>query len=119
MALFRSLGMDTSESEEAEYDPRHLSSPQVFLLSMLVFLAISGFVAAILNRQIASAFYTNPGLNGLILGVLFVGIAYTFLQALSIGPAASWLRRFQSADPQEKLPAPPAMIAPMASMSVS
>ena len=62
---------------------------------MLVFLAIAAFVAAILWRQIGRAFQTNPGLNGLILGVLVVGIGLAFLQvnilvmALAIGAATT------------------------------
>ena len=79
MELFKSADTDGLGSA-AEYDPQKLSSPQVFLLSMLVFLAIAGFVAAILYRQISSAFTTNPGLNGLILGVLAVGILLAFVQ---------------------------------------
>ncbi len=56
------------------YDPHRLSSPSVHLLTMAIFLIIVGFLAAILYRQISSAFATNPGLNGLIFGVLAVGI---------------------------------------------
>ena len=66
------------------YDPDHLSSPQVFLLSMLVFLAISAFVIAILYRQVSAAFVNNPGLNGLIVGVLAVGILLSFLQVVRL-----------------------------------
>ena len=51
-------------------DPYKLSSPLVFFWSMMIFLILSGFVAAILYRQIQTAFLANPGLNGLILGVL-------------------------------------------------
>ena len=55
MALFKSADTDGLGSAAAEYDPHTLSSPQVFLLSMLVFLAIAAFVAAILYRQISDA----------------------------------------------------------------
>ena len=41
-----------------------------FFWTMVIFLIIVGFVAAILFRQAQSAFISNPGLNGLILGVL-------------------------------------------------
>ena len=69
MAFFKTFGSDIAIGE-SDYDPQKLSSPQVFLLSMVVFLAIVGFIAAILYRQISHAFVTNPGLNGLIIGVL-------------------------------------------------
>lgn len=83
------------EDDGAGYDPGRLSSPQVFLLSMLIFLAISGFVAAILYRQIASAFQANPGLNGLILGVLAVGILLSFLQVIRLFREVRWVNSLQ------------------------
>ena len=51
-----------------------LSSPMPFLWTMVLFLVIVGFIAAILFRQAQTAFMHNPGLNGLILGVLGIGI---------------------------------------------
>ena len=48
-----------------EFDPHKLSNPGVFLLTMIIFLIIVAFLAAILYRQIMAAFVTNPGLNGL------------------------------------------------------
>ena len=75
MAFFKTFGSDIAIGE-SDYDPQKLSSPQVFLLSMVVFLAIVGFIAAILYRQISHAFVTNPGLNGLIIGVLAIGILH-------------------------------------------
>ena len=41
MALFKAFGSDVAIGESG-YDPHKLSSPQVFLLSMLIFLAIVG-----------------------------------------------------------------------------
>ena len=73
MGILRSIGL-VGSSDVMEYDPHRLSSPQVFVLSMLVFLAIVAFIAAILTRQISSAFASNPGLNGLILAG---GIVYS------------------------------------------
>ena len=35
---------------------------------------LAGFVAFILYRQIWAAFLANPGLNALIIGVMFIGI---------------------------------------------
>jgi len=96
-------------TDEVEYDPRNLSSPQVFLLSMLIFLAISGFIAAILYRQISSAFQTNPGLNGLILGVLFVGIVLAFLQVIRLFREVRWVNSFRVGGMSRD----PVLLAPM------
>ena len=108
MAFIRSLGAD-GLTEDAEYDPRNLSSPQVFLLSMLVFLAISGFVAAILYRQISAAFTTNPGLNGLILGVLAVGILLVFTQVVRLFREVRWVNSFRAGSEVTE----PVLLAPM------
>lgn len=108
MAILGTLGAD-GLGEEGEYDPRNLSSPQVFLLSMLIFLAITGFVAAILYRQISSAFQTNPGLNGLILGVLCVGILLAFGQVLRLFREVRWVNSFRAGAAARD----PVLLAPM------
>lgn len=108
MALLRSLGAE-SMTGQAAYDPRKLSSPQVFLLSMLIFLAIAGFVAAILYRQISSAFATNPGLNGLIIGVLAVGILLAFLQVIRLFREVRWVNSFRAGSETTE----PVLLAPM------
>ncbi len=108
MALLRSLGAD-SLVEDTEYDPRKLSSPQVFLLSMLIFLAICGFIAAILYRQISSAFQANPGLNGLILGVLGVGVLLAFAQVVRLFREVRWVNHFRAGTQSRD----PVLLAPM------
>jgi hypothetical protein len=108
MAFLKSLGADDLVADE-EYDPRNLSSPQVFLFSMLIFLAIAGFVAAILYRQISSAFQTNPGLNGLIIGVLMVGIILAFGQVLRLFREVRWVNSFRAGHSAKD----PVLLAPM------
>jgi hypothetical protein len=54
-------------------DHRLLTSPRIFLVGMAAFLILVGFVALILYKQILLAFSANPGLNGLIIGVLTIG----------------------------------------------
>ena len=106
MALFKSPDLDGLGSA---YDPQRLSSPQVFLLSMLVFLAIVGFVAAILYRQISAAFTTNPGLNGLILGVLTVGVLMAFSQVIRLFREVRWVNSFRAGAETTE----PVLLAPM------
>ncbi|BCH22407.1 flagellar motor protein MotA [Mesorhizobium sp. L-8-10] len=108
MALFRTFGSDVSIGESG-YDPHKLSSPQVFLLSMLVFLAIAGFITAILYRQISAAFATNPGLNGLIIGVLVVGILLAFLQVIRLFREVRWVNSFRAGSETTE----PVLLAPM------
>jgi hypothetical protein len=108
MAWFRTLA-EEGLTGSAEYDPHKLSSPQVFLLSMLIFLAIAGFVAAILYRQISSAFSTNPGLNGLILGVLAVGVLLVFSQVVRLFREVRWINHFRAGTDAGN----PVLLAPM------
>ncbi len=57
-----------------DLDPFKLSSPRIFLVRMMVFLILCTLVVVVLNKQIWAAFLANPGLNALIVGVLFIGI---------------------------------------------
>ncbi|WP_274423270.1 MotA/TolQ/ExbB proton channel family protein [Chelativorans sp. YIM 93263] len=107
MALLKSLG--TNGTSDEGYDPRSLSSPHVFLYSMLVFLAISGFVAAILYRQISAAFQSNPGLNGLIIGVLAIGILLAFAQVVRLFREVRWVNSFLAGTEATH----PVLLAPM------
>ncbi len=68
-----------------------ISSPRIFLLRILVFLALAGFLALILYQQIKIAFFANPGLNGLILFVLFIGILLGIRQVVRLFPEIHWV----------------------------
>ena len=107
MALPKSVEADDIAVER--FDPRRLSSPHVFLYSMLIFLAISGFVAAILYRQISTAFQSNPGLNGLILGVLAVGVLLAMGQVIRLFREVRWVNSFLAGTEASE----PVLLAPM------
>ncbi|MGB7433576.1 MAG: flagellar motor protein MotA [Ahrensia sp.] len=97
-------------------DLNRLSNPQVFLISMVIFLAIVGFLAAILYRQISTAFFTNPGLNGLILGVLVVGAVLVFVQVISLFREVRWVNSFKSGQSEGIAQRDPVLLAPMRAM---
>ena len=69
-----------------KYDPNKLSSPRIFLVRMLVFLVLCTLVGVVLYRQILGAFMANPGLNGLIIGVLVIGILLSDLALAALDP---------------------------------
>ena len=96
-----------------QYDPHKLSNPGVFLLSMILFLIITGFLASVLYRQILEAFQTNPGLNGLILGVLVVGILLSLIQVIRLIPEVRWVNSFRLGNPDLETNRGPTMLAPM------
>jgi hypothetical protein len=99
------------------YDPDRLSSPQVFVASMVIFLAITAFVAAILYRQISTAFSANPGLNALIIGVLIIGILLAFLQVLRLFREVAWVNSVRSGDSADS-GSEPVLLAPMKALFV-
>ena len=92
------------------------TGPWQYIIWMALFTGLVGALALFLREPLEEAFRANMAINGLIVGVLIVGVTYTFAQALAIGPAARWLVRFRSSEHPDSLPTPPSMIAPMASM---
>ena len=99
-----------------DVDPFKLSSPRIFLLRMLVFLILCGLLAFILYKQVLLAFMANPGLNGLILGVLLLGILLSFRQVLRLFREVHWVNGFRLADPGIAVERPPVLLAPMAAI---
>ena len=99
------------------YDPERLSSPQVFVASMVIFLAITAFVAAILYRQISKAFSANPGLNALIVGVLTIGVLLAFLQVLRLFREVAWVNSVRAGSGGGNS-AEPVLLAPMKALFV-
>ncbi len=92
-----------------------LSSPRIYLVRMGVFLILVGFVAFILYRQLFAAFMGNPGLNGLILGVLLVGIVLAIRQVSRLFREIRWVNHVSGAD-SRMLARPPVLLAPMAAV---
>jgi hypothetical protein len=101
--------------KDSELDPFRLSSPRIFLIRMLVFLILLGLLAYILNEKIQQAFMANPGLNGLIIGVLLIGIIFSFRQVLRLFPEIAWVNGFRVGDPGHAR-RPPVLLAPMAAI---
>jgi len=99
-----------------KFDPHKLSSPRIFLVRMLVFLVLCGLIALIMYRQILGAFMSNPGLNGLILGVLVIGILLAFRQVIRLFSEVAWVNNFRLADPGIAVDRPPVLLAPMAAI---
>jgi hypothetical protein len=99
-----------------DLDPFKLSSPRIFLVRMLVFLILCALVVVVLYKQIWAAFLANPGLNGLIVGVLLIGILLAFRQVIRLFPEVNWVNGFRLADPGLAVERPPVLLAPMAAI---
>jgi hypothetical protein len=99
-----------------ELDPFKLSSPRIFLVRMLVFLILCALVLVVLYKQIVFAFMANPGLNGLIVAALFIGILLAFRQVIRLFLEVNWVNSFRLADPGLAVERPPVLLAPMAAL---
>jgi len=93
-----------------------LGSPRIFLVRMLVFLILCALIGFVLQRQILNAFMANPWLNGLIVGVLFIGIILSFHRVIRLFPEVAWVNSFRRADPGLALAREPTLLAPMAAI---
>src|ERR1700728_4270849 len=93
-----------------------LSSPRIFLIRMLVFLILCGLIAFVLQHQILNAFMANPWLNGLIVGVLLIGIVLSFHRVIRLFPEVAWVNGFRRADPGLAVSREPVLLAPMAAI---
>jgi hypothetical protein len=93
-----------------------VSSPRIYLLRMVVFLVLVALLAVLLYRQIWSAFLANPGLNGVILGALLVGIIMALRQVVRLFPEVRWVNTFRLADPGLTVNRSPVLLAPMAAL---
>lgn len=96
--------------------------PGRYILNMLLFLIAVGAVVYYLSpwspqpsTLLIDAFNANQALNGLILGVLLIGIIFHLRQAGVVDPAVRWVESFrETVDPRRaRLPRPPSLISAM------
>lgn len=97
-----------------------MSGQRPFLIRMSVFLVfVIGVVVALIGT-LAAAFFANPVLNGVILGVLIIGIVYNFRQVLLLKPDTAWLEAVRNEDVPGTVPGMvprnPRLLAPLATM---
>jgi hypothetical protein len=90
-----------------------------FLIRMVLFLALVIALAVMLGRELVNAFMGNPGVNGVILGILVAGVIYIFREVLSLDPEMDWIESFQSdqaGNPSAARHPAPRLLGPMARM---
>ncbi|MCO4055669.1 MAG: flagellar motor protein MotA [Bosea sp.] len=78
------MSLTTTPDNVAPAVEQRISRPIRYMVRMAVFLGLVGFGAFILQRPIMSAFMANPGLNGLIIGCLAVGIVVAWREMLRL-----------------------------------
>jgi hypothetical protein len=82
---------------------------------MTVFLVAVTVLCGALFQPLYHAFMTNAPLNGLIIGVLVLGIIYNFRQVLMLYPEVAWIENFRATSAPLS-DASPKLLAPMATM---
>ena len=93
-----------------------MTSPRSYLMRMTIFVVAVMAVVAVLWPQLQKAFTANPALNGLIIGVLVLGIAYIFHQVFALHREVNWIDSFRAGRTGISVQAAPRLLAPMAAM---
>ena len=96
-----------------DIDQAKLPSPRIFLIRMLVFVILCALIGFVLQRQIIQAFFANPWLNALIIGVLCIGTVLSFHQVIRLFAEVSWVNGYRQADPALAAKRAPKLLAPM------
>lgn len=91
-----------------------MTRPQRFLVRMILFLSVAGGFIAFLHQPLSAAFMANPAINGLITGILLLGVIYNFRQVIRLNPEVDWIESFRQNRPPQG--SPPKLLAPMATM---
>ena len=93
-----------------------MTSPRNYLTRMVLFLLAVAAVAGALYQPLLRAFQANPALNGLIVGVLVLGIAYSFRQVMTLRREVNWIVNVRTGRPGISVQAAPRLLAPLAAI---
>jgi hypothetical protein len=93
-----------------------MTKPTTYLIRMAVFLLLVAVAVGLLSPALWGIFWHNPGLNGLILLVLAVGVAWNLRQVLRLAPEVDWLEHYRAGSDQLTRPPETRLLAPMARM---
>jgi len=91
-----------------------MSNPRHSLFWMFVYLAIVAAICALLYVPLQSAFLANWGFNGLIIGVLLVGVAINFRQVMMLSGENHWIKLFRTGETGISLEQEPRLLKPLA-----
>jgi hypothetical protein len=100
----------------AAYDPLSLTRPTRYLVRMLVFLVLVGFLALILSADMRRAFLANPGLNGLIAACLAIGILLSLWQVIRLFREVRWVNRLRAGKTDAAIEETPRLLSPIATL---
>lgn len=96
-----------------------MTDPRRYLTRQVLFVLLVGLLvwALYVTGPLYDAFLANPALNGLIAGMLVIGIFYTLRQVQRLRPEVTWLESYRRTEnglaPTAR---PPVLLGPMATM---
>ncbi|MFQ5765956.1 MAG: flagellar motor protein MotA, partial [Rhodospirillales bacterium] len=93
-----------------------MTQPRKYLFRMIVFVIAVVALCGVLFGPLRDAFLANAPLNGLILGVLVLGIIYNFRQVAMLYPEVAWIETFRHNTAPLSEARSPRLLAPMATM---
>lgn len=93
-----------------------IPKPHSPILWMVLFLAVIAALGFFLYTPLRAAFMANPAFNGLILGVLLIGILVNFRQVFSLYGEVAWIEEFRRKDPERPMQNTTRLLAPMGRM---
>ncbi|RAH98706.1 flagellar motor protein MotA [Acuticoccus sediminis] len=94
-------------------DPYKLSTPQVYLWRMVLFVILVAFLIFMQFETVTEAFMANPVLNGLIIAVGVLGILLSVVMVTRLFREIAWVNRFRTGQPARRQPV---LLAPMATL---
>ena len=97
-----------------DFSSQPLTRPWIFIVRMMVFIILGGFLTFILYRSIIQAFNANPPLNALIIGVLGMGIVFAFMKVFRLFREIQWANAFLESDSGIVIERQPVLLLPMA-----
>jgi len=95
---------------------QRVTQPTRFLTRMAFFLVVGTATVALLYPELQAAFVANTVLNGVILGVLMIGIIHAFRTVTMLRGEIAWIESFRHDNTIVSSAAAPRLLAPMATM---
>ena len=95
-----------------------MNRPTRYLGTMAGFTLLIAVGVGLLYPELERAFLANPVLNGVILGVLLIGIIHAFRTVAVLGPEVTWIEDFRKSSEGGAIPTntPPRLMTPAATM---
>ena len=93
-----------------------MTDPRRYLIRMVAFLVAVAAICGLLGGPLLEAFMANPALNGVILGVLAIGVGFMFQQVLRLVPEVRWIETYRTHAAGASVQDPPSLLVPVATM---